>query len=112
MTSLLRASVVLAALLGTAPAFAQATPVPAPPSQASPAPTLPPSVVSARAQCRAQIDSRSLTGPERRAAMRDCLRPQHDACRQEAVAKGLPKGPDRKAFMHHCMHGTLAQQGQ
>jgi len=108
MTSLLRASVVLAALLGTVPAaFAQTTPVPA-----NPAPTLPPSAVSARAQCRAQIDSRSLTGPERKAAMRDCLRPQHDACRQEAVAKGLAKGPDRKAFMHHCMHGTLAQQGQ
>jgi len=28
---------------------------------------------SARAQCRAQVDSRSLTGPERKAFMHQCL---------------------------------------
>lgn len=65
---------------------------------------------SARAQCKAQIDSRSLTGPERKAAMRDCMKPQRDACRSQAVAKALPKGPDRKAFMHQCLHGAVAQK--
>ncbi len=102
MRHLLSSSLVLAAMLGAAPAaFAQTAPGPA-----APAPAL---GASARAQCRAQIDSRSLTGPERKAAMRDCMRPQHDACRERAVAKGLAKGPDRKAFMHQCLHGTLAQ---
>lgn len=105
MRPLLSPSLVLAAMLGAAPAaFAQTTPSPAATSPAAPA-----LGASARAQCRAQIDSRSLTGPERKAAMRDCMRPQHDACRERAVAKGLAKGPDRKAFMHQCMHGTLAQ---
>jgi len=64
---------------------------------------------SARAQCRAQVDSRSMTGPERKAAMHDCMKPQRDACRSQAVAKGLAKGPDRKAFMHQCLTGSLAQ---
>ena len=67
-----------------------------------------PSANSARAQCRAQVDSRSLTGPERKAAMRDCMRPQRDACRSQAVAKALPKGPERKAFMHQCLGGAVA----
>jgi hypothetical protein len=98
----LSASLVLAAWLGAAPAaFAQTPPVPAPSSPALGA--------SAHAQCRAQIDSRSLTGPERKAAMRDCMRPQRDACREQAIARGLAKGPDRKSFMHQCLHGTLAQ---
>lgn len=86
----------LAALSGAA--LAQET--------ASPAPQ--PQVTSARAQCKAQIDSRSLTGPERKAAMRDCMKPQRDACRSQAVAKALPKGPERKAFMHECLHGAVA----
>jgi Spy/CpxP family protein refolding chaperone len=105
MRPLLSASLAVAALLGAAPAaLAQAAPAESVPAKTAPAP-----VTSARAQCRAQIDSRSLTGPERKAAMRDCMRPQHDACREQAIAKGLAKGPDRKAFMHQCMHGTLAQ---
>ncbi len=68
-----------------------------------------PQPTSARAQCRAQVDSRSLTGPERKAAMRDCMKPQRDACRSQAVAKALPKGPERKAFMHQCLGGTVAE---
>lgn len=68
-----------------------------------------PQANSARAQCRAQIDSRSLTGPERKAAMRDCMKPQRDACRSQAVAKALPKGPERKAFMHQCLGGAVAE---
>lgn len=64
---------------------------------------------SAHAQCRAQVDSRSLTGPERKAAMRDCMKPQRDACRSQAIAKGVAKGPDRKAFMHRCLGGTVAE---
>jgi len=67
-----------------------------------------PPPASARAQCRAQVDSRSLTGPERKAAMRDCMKPQRDACREQAIAKALPKGPDRKAFMHQCLGGAVA----
>jgi hypothetical protein len=106
----LSASLVLAAWLGAAPAaFAQTPPVPAPSSPAL-SPSLSPALgASAHAQCRAQIDSRSLTGPERKAAMRDCMRPQRDACREQAIARGLAKGPDRKSFMHQCLHGTLAQ---
>lgn len=64
---------------------------------------------SAHAQCKAQIDSRSLTGPERKAAMQDCMKPQREACREQAITKGLPKGPDRKAFMKTCLHGDVAQ---
>ena len=108
MIFLLRPSLAVAALLaaGSAAWAQSAAPSAATSPEASAAAS---SVVSARAQCRAQIDGRSLTGPERRAAMRDCMRPQHDACRQEAVAKGLAKGPDRKTFMHQCLHGTLAK---
>ncbi|MGM9458074.1 PsiF family protein [Lacticaseibacillus rhamnosus] len=40
--------------------------------------------------------------------MRDCMKPQRDACRSQAVAKALPKGPDRKAFMHQCLGGAVA----
>jgi hypothetical protein len=105
----LRASLTLAALLAVpaaalaqAPAPAEATPAP---QAAVPAPD----AASARAQCKAQIDGRSLTGQERHAAMRDCMKPQREACRSQAVAKGLPKGPDRKAFMHGCLHGKVAQ---
>ena len=97
MKPFVSASLVLAAMLGAAPAAFAQTPAPAP-------------VTSARAQCRAQIDGRSLTGPERKAAMRDCMRPQRDACREQAITKGLAKGPDRKTFMHQCLHGTLAQK--
>lgn len=68
-----------------------------------------PAATSARAQCRAQIDSRSLTGPERKAAMRDCMTPQRDACRSQAIAKGMAKGPDRKAFMHQCLGAAVAE---
>ena len=103
MRSLPSAVLALAAMLGAAPAaFAQTAPETPPPAR-------PALGASARAQCRAQIDSRSLTGPERKAAMRDCMRPQRDACREQAAARGLAKGPDRKAFMHQCLHGTLAQ---
>lgn len=105
MTRSLSASLVLAAMLGAAPAALAQTPAPAPATAAPAAP-----VTSARAQCRAEIDSRSLTGPERKAAMHDCMRPQRDACREQAITKGLAKGPDRKAFMHQCLHGTLAQK--
>ncbi len=108
MTPLFHPSLAVAVLLVAGPAaWAQSAAPSTPAPMDSPAAAS--SVVSARAQCRAQIDGRSLTGPERRAAMRDCMRPQHDACRQEAVAKGLAKGPDRKAFMHQCLHGTLAK---
>lgn len=98
MRSLFRPCLAVAAFAGlSGAALAQ---------QAAPAPQ----ANSARAQCRAQIDIRSLTGPERKAAMRDCMKPQRDACREKAVAQGLPKGPDRKAFMHQCLEGAAAQK--
>ncbi|WP_449410446.1 PsiF family protein [Methylobacterium komagatae] len=101
MRLFLRSSLALALLAGlSGAALAQETSAPTP--QADQA-------TSARAQCKAQIDSRSLTGPERKAAMRDCMKPQRDACREQAVAKALPKGPDRKAFMHQCLHGAVAE---
>ncbi|MFC6789178.1 PsiF family protein [Methylobacterium komagatae] len=101
MRPFLRSFLALALLAGlSGAALAQETPAPVP--QAGQA-------TSARAQCKAQIDSRSLTGPERKAAMRDCMKPQRDACRSQAVAKALPKGPDRKAFMHQCLHGAVAE---
>ena len=104
MKPLLRSSLALAMLAGlSGAAWAQETSAPTPAPQADQA-------TSARAQCKAQIDSRSLTGPERKAAMRDCMKPQRDACREQAVAKALPKGPDRKAFMHQCLHGAVAQK--
>ncbi len=103
MRSTFSASLVLATWLGAASAaFAQTAPAPAATPSTAPG-------TSARALCRAQIDSRSLTGPERKAAMRDCMRPQRDACREQAITRGLAKGPDRKSFMHQCLHGTLAQ---
>ncbi len=111
----LRASLTLAALLAVPAAALAQTPAPAeatPPAQTTPAPQAAApaaDAASARAQCKAQIDGRSLTGKERHAAMRDCMKPQREACRSQAIAKGLPKGPDRKAFMHGCLHGTVAQ---
>ena len=102
------AAATLAGLSGMA--LAQPTGSPAAPAVAPTAePPAAPQANSARAQCRAQVDSRSLTGPERKAAMRDCMRPQRDACRAQAVAKALPKGPERKAFMHQCLGGAVAE---
>lgn len=100
MRPILRSTLAIVALAGlSGAAFAQAeTPAPAA------------GTTSARAQCKAQVDSRSLTGPERKAAMRDCMAPQREACRGQAISKGLPKGPDRKAFMRSCLHGDVAQK--
>lgn len=99
MTILARACLAAATLAGlSSAALAQPAARPAAPQ-----------VNSARAQCRAQVDSRSLTGPERQAAMRDCMKPQRDACREQALAKALPKGPERKAFMHQCLGAAVAE---
>ena len=60
----------------------------------------------ARLACRTQIDSQSMTGEQRKAAMRACMEPHIDGCRQQAAAKGLPKGPDRREFMRTCIQGA------
>jgi hypothetical protein len=103
MNIILRAFVPIAAIAGFGTLALAQTPSDAP--KASAVPSMPPAT-SARAACRTQIDSQSLTGDQRKSAMRDCMKPHRDACRQQAAEKGLPKGPDRKAFMHQCMQGA------
>ena len=104
MRKSLRPLLAVAAIIGCGSiAFAQA-PV-APPGGPASSPGTAPSA-SARSACRAQVDSQSLTGDQRKTAMRSCMTPYRDACRQQAADKGMTKGPDRKAFMHQCMQGA------
>jgi hypothetical protein len=97
----LRLSLAAAMFTFGAAAYAQA------PEATPAAPTVPPAgAPSARSECRTQVDGKSLTGDQRKAAMHDCMKSHADACRTQAADKGMTKGPDRKAFMHQCMQGA------
>lgn len=103
MKTIIRAVVLIVAIAGFGEMTLAQAPTDVP--KAAVGPGTPPQT-SARAACRTQIDSQSLTGDQRKSAMRDCMKPHREACRQQAAAKGLPKGPDRKTFMHQCMQGA------
>jgi len=99
--------------LGALPGFAQtAAPAPAnpPAAPATPAPAAILGGPEVRAQCRAEAEAKGLKGPEKRAAVQDCLakvRPDlaaAAACRKQGKDQGLADQKLRD-FVKGCKAG-------
>lgn len=98
--------------LGALPGFAQtAAPAPAnpPAAPATPAPAAKPGGKKVWAQCRADAQAKGLKGPEKRAAVQDCVakvRPDlaAAACRKQGKDKGLAD-QELRDFVKGCKAG-------
>lgn len=62
--------------------------------------------------CRDEVRARGVKGPERREAMKSCVLAKKPelakpmACAEEARAKGLKRGEERRSFMRTCVRGV------
>lgn len=99
------------AIVGAGAALAQnAAPSPAAPAPVPMAATPAPMAASAAgpnasaAACRAQVDGKSLTGPERKAEMQACMRTRREACARTAGDQHIPeRAGERRDFVRKCM---------
>jgi hypothetical protein len=64
-----------------------------------------------RDTCRDEVKARNIKGTERRDAMKSCIIAKKPdmakpiACAEEARAKGMNRGPERRDFMRTCVRG-------